>query len=279
MLNPDFKEFIHRKGDFVAIPPDLPAVHPALDEWAILSAYRGSIAHGMYVPSNDPSSIDDKDVMAVCVPPLDYYFGLQEFGSRGTKEIKRGEWDIVVYEARKFIRLLAQGNPNVLMMLWLDAPFYLKIAEAGQLLLDRRCLFVGRHVYQAFVGYARSQLHKMTHFAFQGYMGAKRKTLVERFGYDCKNAAHLIRLLRMGIEFLRDGRLYVRREDAEQLMEIKRGEWTLEDVKAEAECGFRDAEQAYRNSTGRPGYGKNQRPGSGGDPVGYCQPGAAGQPD
>ena len=232
----------------MAIPPDLPAVHPALDEWAILLAYRGSIAHGMYVPSTEPNSIDDRDVMAVCVPPLEYYFGLKEFGSGGTKEIKHGEWDIVVYEARKFIRLLARGNPNVLMMLWLDSRFYLKVTEAGRLLLDNRDVFVGRHVYQAFVGYARSQLHKMTHCAFQGYMGAKRKALVEKYGYDCKNAAHLIRLLRMGGEFLREGRLEVLREDAEELLRIKRGQWTLKQVKTEAESGFRDAEQAYRNS-------------------------------
>jgi len=63
-------------------------------------------------------------------------------------------------------------------------------------------------------------------------MGTKRKMLVEKYGYDCKNAAHLIRLLRMGVEFLKDGRLYVMREDAKQLIEIKRGEWTLEQVKA-----------------------------------------------
>ncbi|MBI5603935.1 MAG: nucleotidyltransferase domain-containing protein [Deltaproteobacteria bacterium] len=227
--------------------------HPSLGEWAILSAYRGSIAHGLYVPSADPNSIDDKDVMAVCVPPLDYYFGLKEFGSRGTKEIKQNEWDIVVYEVRKFIRLLARGNPNVLMMLWLDRSDYLKVTEAGRLLLDNRQIFVGRHVYQAFAGYARSQLYKMTHLGFQGYMGAKRKNLVERYGYDCKNAAHLIRLLRMGIEFLRDGQLQVRRHDAEQLLAIKRGEWTLEQVKAEAEQGFQRAEEAYSASPLPPG--------------------------
>lgn len=203
----------------------------------------------MYVPSTDPNSIDDKDVMAVSVPPLEYYFGLQEFGSRGTQEIKRHEWDIVVYEARKFIKLLAQGNPNVLMMLWLNDNLYIKITDAGRLLIDNRRAFVGRHAYKAFIGYARNQLHRMTHLAFEGYMGTKRKTLVEKFGFDCKNAAHLIRLLRMGIEFLKDGQLYVQREDAKQLLEIKRGEWTLEQVRAEAEHGFQIAEQAYLAST------------------------------
>ena len=40
-------------------------------EGLILLGYRGSIAHGMYVPQEDPDSIDDKDVMGVFVaPPL-----------------------------------------------------------------------------------------------------------------------------------------------------------------------------------------------------------------
>jgi DNA relaxase NicK len=46
-----------------------------------------------------------------------------------------------------------------------------------------------------------------------GYMGKKRRELVVRVGYDAKNAAHLIRLLRMGIEFLTEGTLYVERAD------------------------------------------------------------------
>jgi len=76
-------------------------------------------------------------------------------------------------------------------------------------------------------------------------MGKKRKELVEKYGYDTKNAAHLIRLLRMGIEFLNDGQLQVIRQDAQQLLEIKRGEWTLDKVKAEAERLFISAETAF----------------------------------
>lgn len=233
----------------MGLPRDLVRDTPALGEWCILMAYRGSIAHGMYMPSSEPGSVDDKDVMAVCVPPLDYYYGLKEFGSRGTMEIKRGEWDIVIYEVRKFVRLLAQGNPNVLMMLWLEPNMYLKETGAGRMLVDARQLFVGKHVYKAFTGYAYGQLHRMTHMACEGYMGEKRKRLVEKFGYDTKNAAHLIRLLRMGAEFLVEGNLEVLRHDAPQLLEIKRGEWSLERVKAEAEHGFRAAEQAYIGSS------------------------------
>lgn len=82
-----------------------------------------------------------------------------------------------------------------------------------------------------------------------GYMGAKRRELVRRVGYDAKNAAHLIRLLRMGIEFLVEGELHVERQDADQLLEIKRGEWPLERVKEEAERLFRLAEEAYVRSS------------------------------
>jgi predicted nucleotidyltransferase len=239
----------------MSVPKQIVDSYPELSR-TILSGYRGSIAHGMYVPPKNPTSIDDKDVMYVVVPEVDFYFGYpEEFGSNkifptnGTKEIKHDEWDIVAYEAKKFIGLLAQGNPNVLAMLWLKPQYYLTVTNAGQMILDNRKLFVGRHVYKSFTGYAYGQLHRMTHNAFMGHLGEKRKRLVEQFGFDCKNAAHLIRLLRMGIEFLKDGELQVEREDASQLLGIKRGEWSLEKINAEAERLFASAEQSYLNST------------------------------
>jgi len=219
-----------------------------LNEWCVLSGYRGSIAHGMYVPNSDPNSIDDKDVMAVCVPPVEYYYGLSQFGSRGTKEIKEGEWDIVAYECKKYIRMLEKANPNVLALLWLESTYYIQKTEVGDLLIKNRALFSTKNIYKSFVGYAYGQMHRMTHHAFQGYMGAKRKQLVEKFGYDTKNAAHLVRLLRMGIEFLTTRELNVLRQDAQQLLEIKRGEWTLEQVKVEATRLFKLSEEAFVRS-------------------------------
>lgn len=233
----------------MSIPKDIVASEPGLGPWNILTAWRGSISHGMFVPSSDPSSIDDKDIVAVCVPGFEYYYGLKEYGSRGTKEIKREEWDIVVYEFKKTISMLKQGNPNILSLLWSEPNHYLNRTPEGDLLIENRDLFVGKHVYHSFTGYAYSQLHKMTHLAFKGYMGEKRKQLVEKHGYDTKNAAHLIRLLRMGIEFLNEGELHVMRQDAQQPLEIKRGEWTLEQVKAEADRLFKRAEETYDRST------------------------------
>jgi hypothetical protein len=84
---------------------------------------------------------------------------------------------------------------------------------------------------------------------FSGYMGEKRKAMVRKYQYDVKNAAHLIRLLRMGIEFLGTGVLQVyRTSDAEELKSIKRGQWTLDQVKAEAERLFAQVEPARAQS-------------------------------
>jgi predicted nucleotidyltransferase len=211
----------------------------------ILLGYVGSISHGTHIPSNDPDGIDDVDIMGVCIAGEQVYLGLKNFEQ---KEKKYNEWDSVVYEIRKFFRLLLKQNPNVLGLLYLQPTNYLFKDEAGQLIIDNRSLFVSKEAYHSFVGYAHGQLHRMTHGAFLGYMGEKRKRLVAEFGYDCKNAAHLIRLLRMGIEYLTDGTLRVFREDAHELKEIKTGKWSLERVQREAGDLFKLAQEAYVRS-------------------------------
>lgn len=81
------------------------------------------------------------------------------------------------------------------------------------------------------------------------YMGDKRKRLVKQHGYDTKNASHLIRLLRMCVEFLGTGEMQVYREnDADLLRAIKRGEWPLEEVKRHAEELFAEAKAARETS-------------------------------
>ena len=91
-------------------------VDQLLPEGLISLCWRGSVAHGMYVPKSDPDSIDDKDVMGVYIGPLEHYLG---FGRNDVYEKWEGEWDCVFYELRKFIGLLLNCNPNVLSLLWL----------------------------------------------------------------------------------------------------------------------------------------------------------------
>jgi uncharacterized protein len=62
-----------------------------------------------------------------------------------------------------------------------------------------------------------------------------RAALEARFGYDTKHAAHLVRLMRTGLELLEQGELRVRRPDAAELVAIRDGAFTYEEVVAEAE--------------------------------------------
>jgi uncharacterized protein len=188
--------------------PDVPGT-------LILDGYRGSQAHGTYMPPEDPASVDDIDYMGVFVMPPEYYLGLDGYHRRyDVTESFIGPIDRVNYEVRKFVYLLSQCNPNVLSLLYNRPEHYDVIHPAGRLLIEQRLIFLSRRrVFEAFGGYAQNQLKRMTHIKFEGYMGAKRKKLVERYGYDCKNASHCIRLLKMGAELLVSGVLHVYREN------------------------------------------------------------------
>lgn len=213
----------------------------------IFLGYRGSIAHGMYVPQSDKDGIDDKDIMGVFVAPPEHYLGLGQV--KETVERTLGPWDAVHYEVGKLFRLLLKSNPNVLSLLFLHDSAVIYEDEMGAALRsERRKCFLSKQAYKAFAGYANGQLHRMTHHVKEGYMGEKRKRLVARYGYDTKNAAHLVRLLRMGIEFLTEGVLHVLRHDSHELLAIKRGEWTLAQVKAESDRLFALAHEAYVRS-------------------------------
>ncbi len=214
----------------------------------ILLGYRGSIAHGTYEPNTEPGSIDDVDLMGIAVPDIEHYFGLRQYGSRGTVEIVDDPWDIVLYEARKAVSLLTEANPNILSLLWLPEHLRIHVEPAGWRLIESRGVFATKAAFKPLVGYAHGQLKKMERNACAGYMGEKRRRLVEQHGYDTKNAAHLIRILRMGIGFLRTGELEVERTDAAELLEIKHGEWSLEQVKQTASFLFGVAEEAHAAS-------------------------------
>jgi predicted nucleotidyltransferase len=209
-----------------------------------LLAQVGSHSHGTYIPPKD-GGIDDIDIMGLVVPPASYYLGLDKFEHLCTWV---DEYDITLYEAKKFMGLLLKNNPNVIGLLWLDENMYKIRTPEGQMLIDNRDIFSSKLSYKSFTGYAYSQLRKMEPGEYKGFMGAKRKELVDKFGYDTKNAAHLIRLLRMGMEFMTTGELNVMRHDSGQLIDIKRGLYTFEEIQALAKSLFSKAEDAFIHS-------------------------------
>ena len=223
---------------------------PQFNMWtqAIYVGYRGSIAHGTFIPNSNPASIDDKDIFGIAIPTKEYFFGLKEFEQF---ERKQENWDVLVYDFREFIRLLVKANPNVMEALWTPSNHTLKTSWQFGELQKNKHLFAHRGIYKSFYGYSYGQLRKMenmAHVAHNGYMGKKRKALVDKFGYDCKTAQHLIRLLRQGIEFLETGELIVERPDKAELIQIKTGQWSIEKVKSKAIELFQAMEQAEKKS-------------------------------
>lgn len=55
-----------------------------------------------------------------------------------------------------------------------------------------------------------------------------RAELERQFGYDTKHGMHLVRLMRMAVEIMRDGIVQTRRQDAEELLAIRRGAWAFD---------------------------------------------------
>ncbi|MFN0059743.1 MAG: DNA polymerase beta superfamily protein [Planctomycetota bacterium] len=62
-----------------------------------------------------------------------------------------------------------------------------------------------------------------------------RARLEAQFGYDTKHAAHLVRLMQTGLELSRTGELHVRRPNATELVAIRDGALSYEQLVAEAE--------------------------------------------
>lgn len=129
-------------------------------ENTILSAFRGSVAHNLFIPSG-PNSIDDVDLIGIYVAEPEYYVGLGR-GKTHKKAYERfiGKWDSVAYEVRKAFIMLLNANPNILSILWNRPEFYIDVNDWGQELLEKRHIFSSKLVWRTFRGYAYSELKK-----------------------------------------------------------------------------------------------------------------------
>jgi hypothetical protein len=76
-----------------------------------------------------------------------------------------------------------------------------------------------------------------------------RSALEVAHGYDTKHAMHLIRLYRMGIEILTEGQVKVKRPDAEELLQIRDGALTYDELIKEVEGLDQKLDDAYNNTT------------------------------
>jgi len=73
---------------------------------------------------------------------------------------------------------------------------------------------------------------------YQGWLKQRnpaRAELEAHFGYDTKHAMHLLRLQRMAIEVLQSGELRVTRDDRDELLAIRDGSLSYDELIAECD--------------------------------------------
>ena len=169
----------------------------------ILRGVVGSTTHGTAIEGQD-----DRDEMGVFIEPPTYVCGLtpcDHYIYRDQPEGVRsqpGDLDLTMYSLRRFCRLAAQGNPSVILLLWL--PAHITRTPAGAALIDMREAFISKESGQRYLGYLAAQKAKL-----KGERSPKvsRPELVEKYGYDTKFAMHALRLGLQGIELMTHRRL------------------------------------------------------------------------
>lgn len=219
--------------------PDLKTDFPWLKERLIFLTRHGSRAYGTSTPESD------EDYRGLAIPPLSYFFGLNNFEQVMTKVP-----DTVIFDLRKFVRLATQANPNCIELLYTDPEDHLLVTDIGKKLLANRDLFLSQRAFGTFRGYAKAQLNKLQNGVVNSAASGPGRVgrVAAEFGYDTKHAMHLIRLLRMGTEIMEGKGVIVRRPDAEELLTIRNGEWTLDEVVQAAHEKDAELEEAARAS-------------------------------
>jgi len=340
----------------------------------ILLVKAGSQAYGT---ANDMS---DLDIRGVCVPPIeirdDIFQNFTQVSSPSFVEKdfghlinpKNPKLDSTIFDIRKFCKLAAECNPNILEILFTPYEDHLIKTEKGRLLFDNRKLFLSTRCAYTFSGYAIAQLKKIERHQkwiknppkeppsresfglpprtnlneriesdlknrvekwnfsqfnlddqqrkelkeeifiivreltgqvidwdnwpavfklaaiketaeqlslseelltilikesqwrelndkwanflhWQKNRNQDRKILENKYLYDTKNGLHLVRLCRSGLEVLLNGDLAVKRHDAAELLEIKNGKWSYEQIKEYADSMQKEINDAKLRSS------------------------------
>lgn len=76
-----------------------------------------------------------------------------------------------------------------------------------------------------------------------------RYEVESKFGFDTKHANHAVRLSRMCKEILTQGKVIVKRPDAEELLEIRNGLWSYDKVIGEVESLEKECNEIYEDKS------------------------------
>jgi len=174
----------------------------------------------------------DYDFEGIFVEPKEVLFGVHNVGevdfstNKTSERNKSTDIDYKLYAFKKFVTLCAtKSNPNKLELLYVRENHIQFINKWGQMLRDNRGLFVSKQAYGSFMNYAREQKRRME-------VKPKGSRLEDylKYGYVPKFAMHTIRLFMEGIRLLTDGEIKLPLPERRQLLDIRLGKHTKDEI-------------------------------------------------
>lgn len=168
---------------------------------------------------------DDRDEMGFCIEPQEYVIGLARITTPGGRTLPfdqferhtawdrpggirnrsgAGDLDVLVYSLRKWARLAADGNPTVLLPIFVPAEEIVVGSPVADEVRANAHRFASKRSIRRFLGYLESHLGAMNGTRSRH---TNRPELVAVHGYDTKFAMHAAWLGVQGLEFARTGRI------------------------------------------------------------------------
>lgn len=219
----------------------------------------GSVAYGV---SSDTS---DMDVYGFCIPNKSMIFPhlvgeIEGFGRQkqrfeqwqehhiednGALAGKGRTYDFAIFNIVKYFSLCMENNPNMIDSIFTPINCVLHATKIANIVRENRKLFLHKGAYHKFLGYAHSQLHKMS--SKNPEKDSKRAVLREQFGFDVKYAYHLVRLSDECEQILSTGDLDLQRAK-EHMKAVRRGDVTEQDIREWFSAREKTLEKLYSES-------------------------------
>ena len=135
---------------------------------------RGSVAYGL---ATETSDIDEGGVY---IANLNKICGLPNFYY---SQIANKKNDIVIYELTRYMELLLKSNPTILESLFIADSCVKYIHPLFKPIIDNRQSFVTKQCFNAFCGYAKSQIEKCRGLNKKMIIGEVKQKTIDDFIY------------------------------------------------------------------------------------------------
>jgi len=138
-----------------------------------------------------------------------------------------GDVDVTIFNVVKYLNIImSKGSPNMVDSLFVDDKHIVYIDEIGSILRNNRKELLSMRIWHSFRGMAFQHLKRLENRTREG----RRKDYVDEFGYDVKDASHVVRLVLELEQYIFTGECDLT-SNADQILSVRRGEWDVHEVR------------------------------------------------